>query len=216
VDDFNSWRQRHDNEEILNPVQGNGVYAEPAVLRRPVRLEGQPGHRREAARSRLPVRHEEITHSYMHCWRHKTPLIYRATSQWFVGMDIASPTGRHLRELGARCRRGDEVLPGLGPGAAARDDRQPSRLVHLAPAQLGRADSLLPAQGNGRAASAHAELMEQVAQRVEKEGIEAWFKLDPPNCWAPKQRQYDKISDTLDVWFDSGTTHWQRAARLAQ
>ncbi len=92
----------------------------------------------------------------MHCWRHKTPLVYRATAQWFVGMDR-----RRRRRLApcasARCARSRQTkfVPGLGPGAPARDDRQPPRLVHLAPAQLGRADPVLPAQGDRRAASAH-------------------------------------------------------------
>jgi isoleucyl-tRNA synthetase len=80
----------------------------------------------------------------------------RATSQWFVGMDRQPVRGTHAARDGAVSRRGDEVLPRLGPGAPACHDRQPSRLVRLAPAQLGRADPLLPAQGNRRAASAHA------------------------------------------------------------
>jgi isoleucyl-tRNA synthetase len=79
--------------------------------------------------------------------------------------------------------------------------------VHLAPAQLGRADPLLPAQGNRRAASAHRRADGSVALRVEKEGIEAWFKLDAAELLGAEAAHYDKISDTLDVWFDSGTTH---------
>ena len=52
------------------------------------------------------------------------------------------------------------------------------------------------------------ELMEEVAKRVEQEGIEAWFKLDAAELLGAEAADYDKISDTLDVWFDSGTTHW--------
>jgi isoleucyl-tRNA synthetase len=58
--------------------------------------------------------------------------------------------------------------------------------------------------------------MEQVAQRVEQEGIEAWFRLDPRELLGDEAAHYDKISDTLDVWFDSGTTHQACAARLAR
>jgi isoleucyl-tRNA synthetase len=100
VEDFESCK-RHGMQQRRDPDPGAGrrPYAsEPALLRRHVRLEGQPGHRREAGRSRLLFA-SKITHSYMHCWRHKTPIIYRATTQWFVGMDrIARRGGGTLRE----------------------------------------------------------------------------------------------------------------------
>jgi hypothetical protein len=80
--------------------------------------------------------------------------------------------------------------------------------VRLPPAQLGRADSLLPAQGNRLPHPRTAELIEQVAQRVEKAGIEAWFSLDAAELLGAEADQYVKMKDTLDVWFDSGTTHW--------
>jgi isoleucyl-tRNA synthetase len=88
--------------------------------------------------------------------------------------------------------------------------------VHLAPAQLGRADPFFLHKETGEAASAHRGTDGRGRQRVEKEGIEAWFKLDAAELLGDEAGQYDKISDTLDVWFDSGTTHSHRAARLAQ
>jgi isoleucyl-tRNA synthetase len=80
--------------------------------------------------------------------------------------------------------------------------------VHLASAQLGRADPVLPDKETGELHPRTVELMEEVAKRVEQEGIEAWFKLDAAELLGDEAGQYDKISDTLDVWFDSGTTHW--------
>jgi isoleucyl-tRNA synthetase len=146
------------NDEILTPVQGDGVYIHRLpLLRRHVDLEGQSGHRREAAKSgrcfaeqdhaqlhallapqdadHLP-RHHAVVRRHGSVCRPRKPATPCATRRWR--------------------RRGDRVLPRLGQGAAARDDRQPPRLVRFAPAQLGRADSVLPAQGNRRVASAHA------------------------------------------------------------
>jgi hypothetical protein len=100
------------------------------------------------------------------------------------------------------------VLSRLGQGAPARDDRQPARLVRLAPAQLGRADAVLPAQGNRRAASAHAGTAgSRWRSGRAGSGIEAWFKLDAAELLGDDAAQYEKMRDTLDVWFDSGTTH---------
>ena len=114
VDDFNSWHAYgRSNDEILSLVMGGGRTCRPALLRRHEHLEGQPGDRRKTRRGRRPASHGKITHSYMHCWRHKTPLVYRATAQWFVGMDRVAADGSTLRERAAR-RGGHQVLP---PGA---------------------------------------------------------------------------------------------------
>ena len=125
---------------------------------------------------------EKFTHSYMHCWRHKTPIIYRATTQWFAGMDDVpgyrgvKPAADAARHRAAR-HRGDAVLSGVGQGAAARHDRQPARLDAVAPAAMGRADAVLRRQGDRRAASAtRSALLELAAAKVEQGGIEAWFE----------------------------------------
>jgi isoleucyl-tRNA synthetase len=147
VDDFNSCKANgFTNDDILSPVQSNGVYAESLPFFGGLHIwKANPVIVEKLQEVGALFSHEKISHSYMHCWRHKTPLIYRATAQWFVGMDLKPNGGPSLRELALQ---GVEppVLPGLGPGAPARHDRQPARLVHLAPAQLGRADPLLPAQ----------------------------------------------------------------------
>ena len=152
------------DDDILNPVHGRRPLRRvAAAVRRPDHLEGEPEDRRRAARGRARCsRARRYVHSYMHCWRHKTPVIYRATAQWFAGMDDV-PALQRRRSRRSRCARprsrGIEATafyPGVGQGAAARHDRQPARLVALAPAPVGRADAVLPAQGNRRAASAHA------------------------------------------------------------
>ncbi|MCY1516221.1 Isoleucine--tRNA ligase [compost metagenome] len=144
----------------------------------------------------------------MHCWRHKTPLIYRATAQWFVGMDKQPEQGATLRERAVSAIEQTDFVPAWGQARlhgmiAGRPDwcisRQRNWGVPI-PFFLNRESGDLHPRT--------VELMEAVAQRVEKEGIEAWFKLDAAELLGDEAAQYDKISDTLDVWFDSGTTHW--------
>ena len=96
----------------------------------------------------------------------------------------------------------------MGQGAPARHDRQPAGLDALAPAPVGRADAVLHPQGDRRAASAHARsCSKRSRKRVEQGGIEAWQRVDPRELLGADARQYEKIKDTLDVWFDSGSTH---------
>jgi hypothetical protein len=190
LEDFDSCRKHGmHNDEILTPVQGDGVFASSLPFFGGMFVwKANAAIIEKLAEVGALFASSEIVHSYMHCWRHKTPIIYRATTQWFVGMDrvVAHPIhttankgqsprppfrerGRWSRvacgdakrasdpaRQGAGRGRGDEVLSRLGQGAPARDDCQPARLVRFAPAQLGRAYPLLPAQGKRRAASAHA------------------------------------------------------------
>ena len=139
---------------------------------------------RRAVRSR-----GSYMHSYMHCWRHKTPIIYRATTQWFAGMDECRLRGKPA-ESAARRRRcaasRRRLLPGLGPGAPARHDREPAGLDALAPAPVGRADAVLHPQGNGRAASAHARAARSGrASESSRAASRRGSALDPRNCSAP-------------------------------
>ncbi len=162
-------------------------------------LEGQPADRRQARGGGALLAHQRITHSYMHCWRHKTPVIYRATAQWFVGMDVgtAAKDGQDAARDGAGRHRGDPVLPGLGQGAAARHDRQPARLVHLAPAQLGRADARSSCtRTSGELHPRTLELMEAAAERVEAGGIEAWPRSIPPSCSGDEAERLRQESPT--------------------
>ncbi|HPT50920.1 MAG TPA: isoleucine--tRNA ligase [Accumulibacter sp.] len=161
---------------------------------------------------------EKIQHSYPHCWRHKTPIIFRATTQWFIGMDHrAAPaddapthTGDEepsLRWCAERAVDETQFFPTWGRARLeammrTRPDwcvsRQRNWGVPL-PFFLHReTDALHPRT---------AELIEAIALRVEKEGIEAWFALDARELLGDDADDYRKMSDTLDVWFDSGATH---------
>ncbi|MFT4171503.1 MAG: isoleucine--tRNA ligase [Rhodocyclaceae bacterium] len=210
ADDFNTWRAYGRSfDDILNPVQGNGVYASS--------LEYFGGQMIWKANPHIVdklrevgnlLKHEVITHSYMHCWRHKTPIIYRATAQWFIGMDKQPEHGAPLRERALEAIEATAFYPAWG---------KPRLHAMIA----GRPDWCISRQRNwgvpipfflhketGELHPRTVELMEDVAQRVEKAGIEAWFKLDAAELLGAEAAQYHKINDTLDVWFDSGTTHW--------
>ena len=209
-DDFRSCKQYGmSNDEILSPVQSHGVYvpdlpffggqfiwkANPAIVEK-LREVG------------ALLKYESIQHSYMHCWRHKTPLIYRATAQWFVGMDRQPETGATLRERALAGIEQTGFVPAWGKARlhgmiAGRPDWCISRQR-----TWGVPIPLFLHKESGELHPRTTELMELVAQRVEQAGIEAWFKLDAVELLGDEAAHYDKISDTLDVWFDSGTTHW--------
>ena len=197
------------NDDILTPVQSNGVYVESLEF-----FGGQfiwkanPAIVEKLSEVGALMHTETISHSYMHCWRHKTPLIYRATAQWFVGMDKQPSTGEPLRERALKAIEDTKFVPAWGQARlhsmiANRPDWCISRQRNW-----GVPIPFFLHKQSGELHPRTVELMEAVAKRVEQEGIEAWFKLDAAELLGEEAGQYDKISDTLDVWFDSGTTHW--------
>ncbi len=146
--------------------------------------------------------HESIRHSYPHCWRHKTPLIFRTTPQWFISMDK-----NHLRTLALQAVNRVEWIPDWGKARiqgmiADRPDwcisRQRAWGVPLA---------LFTHKETGELHPDTISIMEKIADRVEKEGVEAWYALDPVSLLGNKADQYIKSTDVLDVWFDSGVSH---------
>ena len=197
------------NDDILTPVQSNGVYVESLEF-----FGGQfiwkanPAIVEKLSEVGALMHTETISHSYMHCWRHKTPLIYRATAQWFVGMDKQPSTGEPLRERALKAIEDTKFVPAWGQARlhsmiANRPDWCISRQRNW-----GVPIPFFLHKQTGELHPRTVELMEEVAKRVEQQGIEAWFKLDAAELLGAEADQYDKIADTLDVWFDSGTTHW--------
>ncbi|MBS3936105.1 MAG: isoleucine--tRNA ligase [Sulfuritalea sp.] len=212
VEDYDSCKRAGmKNEEILTPVQGDGRFAESLPFfggqhiwkANPLIVEklAEVGHLLASG---------EITHSTMHCWRHKTPTIYRATTQWFVGMDRQPNEGETLRTAALAAIEATEFFPGWGKARlhamiANRPDWCVSRQRNW-----GVPIPFFLHKESGEPHPRTLELLEAVAKKVEQGGIEAWFALDAKELLGQGEHgaaRYDKMNDTLDVWFDSGTTH---------
>ena len=191
------------NLEVDNPVGANGCFVSGTPL-----FEGQfvfkanPLVLDVLKENNALLHHEEMLHSYPHCWRHKQPIIFRATPQWFISMDQAG-----LRNLATKAAEKTVWLPDWGKARIEgmlenRPDwcisRQRTWGVPIALFVHNETQELHPDTAN---------LIEQVAQRVAKNGIDAWFEADAAEFIGADAEQYSKVTDTLDVWFDSGVTH---------
>ncbi|WP_295006733.1 isoleucine--tRNA ligase [uncultured Dechloromonas sp.] len=213
VDDYNIGKQY--GLPVTNPVANDGRFVStmPALsvgeLAGKTVWEANPLVLAELeAKGRL-LKQERIQHSYPHCWRHKTPIIFRATTQWFIGMenrkDESAPTLRWIAE-----RAVDETQFFPAWGRARLEGMMKTRPDWCVSRQRnwGVPIPFFLHRETGQPHPRTAELIELVAQRVEKAGIEAWFSLDAAELLGAEAGQYVKMKDTLDVWFDSGTTHW--------
>ncbi|CNE55697.1 isoleucyl-tRNA synthetase [Yersinia similis] len=145
---------------------------------------------------------EKLLHSYPCCWRHKTPIIFRATPQWFISMDQKGLRKQSLQEI-----KGVQWIPDWGQArietmVANRPDWCISRQR-----TWGVPMSLFVHKETEQLHPRSIELMEEVAKRVEQDGIQAWWDLDPAEILGADAADYVKVPDTLDVWFDSGSTH---------
>ncbi len=155
---------------------------------------------------------EKIDHSYPHCWRHKTPIIFRATPQWFIGMNLQDETDSSeqkntLRELAMQAVDTTEFYPAWGRARLeAMIKNRPDWCVSRQ-RNWGVPMTLFVHKETHAPHPQTLELLEQVALKVEQHGIEAWFSLDAAELLGDDAEEYRKLTDTLDVWFDSGTTH---------
>lgn len=190
--------------ETYNPVGPNGCFLPGTGAG----LEGQFVFKAndvivDILRDRGALLHlEKLQHSYPCCWRHKTPIIFRATPQWFISMDQNGLREQSLKEI-----KSVRWIPAWGQAriesmVAGRPDwcisRQRTWGIPMSMFVHKESDELHPRT---------LELMEEVAQRVEKNGIQAWWDLDPVDLLGADAEHYQKVADTLDVWFDSGSTH---------
>ncbi|MCP1661086.1 isoleucine--tRNA ligase [Neisseria perflava] len=196
--------------ELYNPVNAEGRYISevPRVAGMTV-WEANPVIIDWLAENNRLLANGKIEHSYAHCWRHKTPLIYRATAQWFIGMDKAGNDGKTLRDKALKAVDDTEFFPSWGRARlqAMIEDR-PDWVVSRQ-RYWGTPMTFFVHKETGDLHPDSAALLEKVAERIEEKGIEAWFSLDKSELLSAEDcENYDKLTDTMDVWFDSGSTHY--------
>ncbi len=191
------------NLPVNNPVGADGKFLPGTELFAGEHVLKANDHVIEVLKTRGTLLHAEaIRHSYPHCWRHKTPIIFRATPQWFISMEQ-----KGLREQALAAIRTVKWIPGWGRARIeGMVNNRPDWCISRQ-RTWGVPMALFVHKEHGTLHPATAELLEIVAQRVEKAGIDAWFDLDAVELLGKDVADYDKVSDTLDVWFDSGVTH---------
>ncbi len=217
VEDFNSCKSHGmQDKDILTPVLGDGKYAESLPFFGSLSIwEANPKIVEKLKEAGTLFKSETYDHSYMHCWRHKTPIIYRASTQWFAAMEQATGiTGatppEALRATALRAVEATQFFPAWGKQRlhsmiANRPDWTLSRQR-----QWGVPMPFFVHKETGALHPRTPELLEQVAKLVEQGGIESWQTLKPEDLIGSSGdtsvTHFEKIKDTLDVWFDSGST----------
>lgn len=211
VEDFLSCKA-HDlsDADILNPVMGDGRFASSLALFGGLSIwDANPKIVQTLEEAGTLVKVQKHKHSYMHCWRHKTPIIYRATSQWFAGMDVKPKDAQSsLRDSALKAISETQFYPSWGRARlhnmiANRPDWTLSRQR-----QWGVPMAFFVHKETGALHPETPRLLEEVAKRVQTQGIEAWQSITPADLLSPEDALlYEKNRDTLDVWFDSGSTH---------
>ncbi len=146
---------------------------------------------------------DEIEHSYAHCWRHKTPILYRATPQWFISMKR-----KELRDTALKAIEEVQWVPDWGEARIAGMVKNRPDWCLSRQRVWGTPITLFVHKETGELHPDTQEIFERVAKHVEKRGIDAWFDLDDSEFIGQDAQDYRKITDVLDVWFDSGATHY--------
>ena len=201
VDDFNVGKKY--GLEVYNPVGSNGVYVPGTPMFEGMHVFKANDAIIEAlAESGNLILNVKYEHSYPHCWRHKTPIIFRATPQWFISMDK-----KGLREQSIDEIHKTEWIPAWGESriegmVEGRPDWCISRQR-----TWGVPIPLFIHKVTGEIHPESSAIMEKVAQAVEQKGIQAWWDLEDEALLGADAQDYEKVTDTLDVWFDSGVTH---------
>jgi isoleucyl-tRNA synthetase len=186
--------------DLLNPVGSNGCFTAETLLFAGIHVnKANPVIIETLLQKDNLFKHEKINHSYPHCWRHKTPLIFRATPQWFISME-------HLLKKATKAAQEVIFIPAEG------QTRFMSMLIDRPDWCISRQrywGTPLPLFINKNTGELHKDterLIEEVAQRIEQQGLDAWFNASPED-YGIASSEYDKTTDTIDVWLDSGASN---------
>ena len=196
------------NLPLDSPVDGQGVFIKTLPFFGGVNVwDAVPKIIAELKEQKQLLAEENYTHSYPVCWRHKSPVLFRATWQWFVAMDERSGGGDTLRKQALAAIEATEFYPAWGKNRlramiTTRPDwclsRQRFWNVPI---------PFFTDKEDGKLHPNTIELLEQIAKKVETGGIEAWHEASTKELLGNDAENYEKVTDALDVWFDSGSTH---------
>ena len=190
--------------DIYNPVGDDGRFLPSTELFAGEHVFKANEHIIEVLAERGALMHnEKFEHSYPHCWRHKTPIIFRATPQWFISMDKEGLRDTAMAEI-----KKVRWVPSWGQARIeSMIENRPDWCISRQ-RYWGVPITLFMHRETQALHPRTAELIEAVAKRIEQEGIQAWFSMTTEELLGDEAADYAKVSDTLDVWFDSGTTHY--------
>ncbi|NMH58964.1 isoleucine--tRNA ligase [Alteromonas ponticola] len=202
VDDFNVCKSY--DIEVYNPVGNNGVFLDNTPL-----FGGQFVFKANKAiietlaERGLLLLNINYEHSYPHCWRHKTPIIFRATPQWFISMDKQGLRYQSLEQI-----KRTEWIPEWGQNRIEKMvEGRPDWCISRQ-RTWGVPIPLFVHKQTGELHPQSSDIIEKVAVEVEQKGIQAWWDMDDQILLGDEVDAYEKVLDTLDVWFDSGVTHY--------
>jgi len=189
--------------EVYNPVGSNGVFLPDTEL-----FAGQHVNKANDAiievlkENNVLLKFRKLKHSYPHCWRHKSPIIFRATPQWFISMKQNG-----LRDQAMSAIKETQWMPDWGKARIeAMVENRPDWCISRQ-RTWGVPITLFVHKETGELHPNTQELINSVASDIEKEGVDAWFSKTAEEILGDDAVNYDKVTDTLDVWFDSGVTH---------
>jgi isoleucyl-tRNA synthetase len=195
---------QHYDLDVYNPVGDDGRFVEDTPIFAGEHVWNANSHVIDVLREHDALLHEEkLVHSYPHCWRHKTPIIFRATPQWFISMDKNGLRQKALEQI-----KQVQWIPEWGQ---ARIEGMIANRPDWCISRQRFWGVPIPLFVHKQTHELHPDtvtLIEKVAERMDEKGIAAWFELEATELLGDEAGEYSKASDTLDVWFDSGSTHY--------
>ena len=224
AEDYVAWMgapEWHDKHEAVPHIVGaDGAYYEHIplfaglnIIRLDGKKQGQEGPANKAVIDQLVsfgqlLARGRLEHSYPHSWRSKAPVIFRNTPQWFVAIDRPMKSGGTLREKALKAISDTSWTPSVAENRIrSMVEQRPDWLVSRQRA-WGVPLTLFVEKGTTRVLN-DPKVNARIVKAVEADGADAWFERSSAEFLGPDYDAdaYEKVTDILDVWFDSGCTH---------